>query len=49
MALCSRGKLRTNWPWKRLWAITSHERLRLRCMLDAIVAELYSLEWDDFA
>lgn len=38
-----------NLPWKRLWAITPHERLRLRSMLDAIVAELYGLEWDDFA
>lgn len=36
-------------PWCRLWAITSHERLRLRSMLDAIVAELYGLDWDDFA
>lgn len=36
-------------PWRRLWAITPHERLRLRCMLDAIVAELYGLDWDDFA
>ena len=33
----------------RRWALTSHERLRLRCILDAIVAELYGLEWDDLA
>lgn len=33
----------------RLWAITPHERLRLRCMLDAIVAALYGLDRDDFA
>src|SRR5690606_22546541 len=26
-----------------LWALTSHERLRLRCILDAIVAALYGL------
>jgi hypothetical protein len=32
-----------------LWAITEHERLRLRCILDAIVAELYDLDYDDFA
>jgi len=32
-----------------LWAITSHERLRLRCLLDAIIAELYGLSYDDFA
>lgn len=42
------------WPradrsWRRLWAITPHERLRLRCMLDAIVAALYGLDRDDFA
>ncbi|MEO9030022.1 MAG: hypothetical protein ABI413_14530, partial [Ktedonobacteraceae bacterium] len=30
-------------------AITAHERLRLRCILDAIVAELYGLTYDDFA
>ena len=35
--------------WKSLWAITPHERLRLRCILDAIVAELYGLSYDDFA
>jgi hypothetical protein len=31
------------------WAITPHERLRLRCMLDAIIAVLYGLNHDDFA
>jgi hypothetical protein len=36
-------------PWRRLWALTPHERLRLRCMLDAIVAVLYGLDRDDFA
>lgn len=35
--------------WRGLWAITEHERLRLRCILDALVAELYGLEYDDFA
>lgn len=30
------------------WAITPHERLRLRCILDAIVAELYGLSYEDF-
>jgi len=35
--------------WKSLWAITPHERLRLRCILDAIVAELYGLDYEDFA
>lgn len=36
-------------PWKRLWAVTPHERLRLRAILDAAVAELYGLDLDDFA
>ncbi|WP_079680052.1 Eco57I restriction-modification methylase domain-containing protein [Planktothrix sp. PCC 11201] len=35
--------------WYQLWAITPYERLRLRCILDAIVAELYGLEIEDFA
>ena len=48
-------ELRTIFPnvekniWKSLWAITPHERLRLRCILDAIVAELYGLSYEDFA
>lgn len=40
---------RSGRAWRRLWAITPHERLRLRCMLDAIVAGLYGLDRDDFA
>lgn len=35
--------------WRRLWAITPHERLRLRALLDAVVAELYGLDFDDLA
>jgi len=35
--------------WRQLWAITRHERLRLRCILDAIMAELYGLDYADFA
>ena len=35
--------------WKSLWAITPHERLRLRCILDAIIAELYGLDYDDLS
>ena len=35
--------------WKNLWAVTPHERLRLRCFLEAVVAELYGLEWEDLA
>ncbi len=36
-------------PWKKLWALSGHERLRLRSILDAVVAELYGLDVDDFA
>lgn len=35
--------------WRSLWAITAHERLRLCCLLDAVVAHLYSLTAEDFA
>ncbi|EHQ34550.1 Eco57I restriction-modification methylase domain-containing protein [Methanoplanus limicola] len=35
--------------WKSLWAVTPHERLRLRCILDAVVAELYGISYEDFA
>ncbi len=38
-----------NTPLGKHWAITTYERLRLRCVLDAIVAELYGLDWDDLA
>lgn len=37
-----------NKNWKSLWAITPYERLRLCCILDAVIAELYALEIDDF-
>jgi hypothetical protein len=36
-------------PWRRLWAVTPYERLRLRSILDAVVAELYGLDINDFA
>lgn len=35
--------------WQSAIAVTDYERLRLRCILDAIVAELYGLEIEDFA
>lgn len=34
--------------WRKLWAVTEHERLRLRCILDAVVAHLYGLDAEDF-
>lgn len=48
-------RLARHWPnlctrsLRKLIAVTTHERLRLRCLLDAIAAELYDLKWDDFA
>ena len=36
-------------PWRRHWAITLHERMRLRCVLDAVAAELYGLAWNDLS
>lgn len=33
--------------WKSRWAITPHDRLRLRSVLDALVAALYGLSRDD--
>lgn len=40
-------KLRST-PWRKLWIVTHHERMRTVCMLDAIVAHLYGLQEDDF-
>jgi hypothetical protein len=34
--------------WRRLWAVTPHERTRLRSILDAILAKLFELDMDDF-
>ncbi|GER89613.1 hypothetical protein KDW_37750 [Dictyobacter vulcani] len=35
--------------WRQLWALTVHERLRLRCMLDALIADLYGLDYHELA
>lgn len=35
--------------WKSLWAVADHERLRIRCLLDAIIAESYGLSLSDYA
>lgn len=32
-----------------LYALTPHERLRIRCLTEALVAWLYGLNWDDLA
>lgn len=34
--------------WRRCWAVTRHERLRLRAMLDALVAASFELDIADF-
>lgn len=34
--------------WRLRFALTAHERLRLRCILDVIVAQLYGLSAEDF-
>lgn len=35
--------------WRSLWALTPHERLRLRCVIDAIVANAFDLSSSEFA
>lgn len=37
-----------NYNVKKLWAVTDHERIRIRAILDAINAHLYGLSYDDF-
>jgi hypothetical protein len=37
------------YSWRRLWAISSHERLRVRCILDAVFADMFGLDEGDFA
>jgi Eco57I restriction-modification methylase len=38
-----------NVAWYRLWAVTPFERLRIRSIVDAAVADLYGLDLEDFA
>jgi hypothetical protein len=35
-------------PWRSLWAVTPHERLRLKVMLDASMAYAYGLTFEDY-
>jgi hypothetical protein len=35
--------------WRSDWALSNHERLKLRCILDAVVAELYGLTCEEYA
>ncbi|MGE0446222.1 MAG: hypothetical protein AB7P99_13415 [Vicinamibacterales bacterium] len=36
-------------PWRSNWAVTAHERLRTRCLLEALLGLAFGLERDDFA
>ncbi len=36
-------------PWRRLWAVTSHERARLRAIADALAAHIMGLSPEEFA
>ncbi|GCE31011.1 hypothetical protein KDA_64950 [Dictyobacter alpinus] len=48
-------ELRAQYPhlgqqhWRQLWALTPHERLRLRCLLDTLIADLYGLDYHELA
>jgi hypothetical protein len=44
-----RARVTPNKSWHGLWAVTPHERLRLRCLLDACVAHSFAMSADDFA
>ena len=43
-----RARLSDSITFSPVWALTPHERLRLRCILDAAVAELYGISYEDF-
>lgn len=36
------------YSWRKNWAVTEHERLRLRAFLDAIIAYTYGIDFNDF-
>jgi hypothetical protein len=40
--------LRCNKKWRQLWAVTTHERLRTRCILEAVMAYVYGLKLDEY-
>jgi hypothetical protein len=44
-----RTKLDLHGGWRENWAVTGHERLRLRSILDACVAYAFGLSREDFA
>ena len=38
-----------NRGWRSCWAVSSYERLRKKAMVDATVASLFCLDWEQFA
>ena len=42
-------KPHTHKSWRTLWAITRHERLRLRSIIDAMIAHLFGLDVVEYA
>jgi hypothetical protein len=36
-----------DYSWRRHWAVTIHERLRIMAILDAVIASSYGLNWED--
>jgi len=43
------GHSDTATSWRKQWAVTEHERLRLRVIIDALMAYSYGLEVDEFS
>lgn len=41
-------RLKSDLPWKRLWALTAHERMRLRAVVEALIAHGYGIGKDEF-
>ncbi|HOQ72484.1 MAG TPA: hypothetical protein PK933_07095 [Smithellaceae bacterium] len=37
-----------NDSWRKFWAVTPYERLRLRCILDVLISHLYEIDGKDF-
>lgn len=48
LALAAHDQYLTERRWKALWAVTPHERTRLRAMIDAIVFGLFGLNEEQF-
>ena len=44
---CWQGHADGNRGWRSMWALTTYERLRVRCIVDAVVAHLYGVTAED--